>query len=62
MGENNPLGFIKGTIEELKKVTWPTKKEIINNTMVVLIAVVFCATLIWVIDVFFSYVFRWILQ
>jgi len=62
MGENNPLGFLKGTIEELKKVTWPTKKEIISNTTVVLIAVAFCATLIWVIDTFFSFVFRWILQ
>lgn len=62
MGGNNPFGFVRGTIEELKKVSWPTRQEIINNTAVVLVAVAFCATLIWVIDTFFSVVFRWILQ
>ncbi|MCQ2362796.1 MAG: preprotein translocase subunit SecE [Acidaminococcaceae bacterium] len=62
MGGNNPFGFVRGTIEELKKVSWPTRQEIINNTAVVLVAVAFCAALIWVIDTFFSVVFRWILQ
>ena len=33
-----------------KKVAWPTKKEVINSTMVVLIAVVFMTTLIFGLD------------
>ena len=54
--------FMRDTIVELKKVTWPTKQELIANTAVVLIAVVICAALIWVIDSFFNVVFRLILQ
>ena len=46
--------FMRETKVELKKVTWPTKQELIANTAVVLIAVVICAALIWVIDSFFN--------
>ena len=49
--------FMRETKVELKKVTWPTKQELIAN-----IAVVICAALIWVIDSFFNVVFRLILQ
>lgn len=54
--------FMRETKVELKKVTWPTKQELIANTAVVLIAVLICAALIWVIDSFFNVLFRWILQ
>ena len=64
-GVKNAVGitrFMRETKVELKKVTWPTKQELIANTAVVLIAVVICAALIWVIDSFFNVVFRLILQ
>ena len=35
---------------ELKKVTWPTKKQIINNTLVVLAVEVAAAIVLWVFD------------
>ncbi len=54
--------FLSETKVELKKVTWPTKQELIANTIVVIIAVVLCAVLIWVIDTFFSVLFRLFLQ
>lgn len=54
--------FLEETKVELKKVTWPTKQELIANTIVVIIAVVLCAVLIWVIDTFFSVLFRMLLQ
>lgn len=54
--------FLKETKVELKKVTWPTKQELIANTIVVIIAVCLCAGLIWIIDSFFSVAFRMILQ
>lgn len=54
--------FLSETKVELKKVTWPTKQELIANTIVVLIAVVLCAALIWVIDTFFGVLFRLFLQ
>ena len=62
VGGNFIVDFISGTKVELKKVTWPTKQELIANTIVVLIAVFLCATLIWVIDSFFSVLFRMILR
>ncbi len=54
--------FLSETKVELKKVTWPTKQELITNTIVVIIAVVLCAALIWIIDTFFSVLFRMLLQ
>ena len=56
------IGFVSDTKVELKKVTWPTKQEIIANTVVVLIAVCLCAGLIWIIDAFFSILFRLLLR
>lgn len=59
---NSVVSFLNETKVELKKVTWPTKQELIANTIVVLIAVVLCAVLIWVIDTCFSALFRLFLQ
>lgn len=56
------INFLRGAIDELKKVTWPTKEQTINSTITVLIAVVFCAALIWIVDTIFSMIFRLILQ
>ena len=54
--------FFSETKVELKKVTWPTKQELISNTVVVLIATLLCAGLIWIIDTCFSVIFRLILR
>ena len=54
--------FLQGTKVELKKVTWPTKQELIAHTVVVLIAVVLCSSLIWLFDTVFSGFFRLLLQ
>jgi preprotein translocase subunit SecE len=35
---------------ELKKVAWPTRREVVNSTIVVLIAVVFMTSLIFMFD------------
>lgn len=39
---------------ELKKVVWPTKKELINYTIVVFVTVVFMAALIGAVDAIFG--------
>ncbi len=59
---NSVIRFLNETKSELKKVTWPTKQELIANTIVVLIAVVFSSALIWIIDFIISRVFRLLLQ
>ena len=60
MTEKQPekkVGFVartkksaKATLNELKKVHWPTKKELITYTEVVVVAVVVIAAAIWVVD------------
>ncbi|TCL31562.1 preprotein translocase subunit SecE [Anaerospora hongkongensis] len=42
--------FFREVRAELKKVTWPTKNELISYTGIVFISVVIVAVLIWVID------------
>jgi len=36
---------------ELKKVVWPTPKQVVNNTLVALTVMAFAAILIWGLDV-----------
>jgi len=42
--------FFREVRAELKKVTWPTKNELISYTGIVFISVVVVAVLIWIID------------
>ena len=44
------MGIIKDTKAELKKVVWPTKKQIINNTVWVLVLVIMVAVVVLGID------------
>ena len=60
MTEKQPekkVGFVartkksaKATLNELKKVHWPNKKELITYTEVVLVTVAVMAVAIWVVD------------
>jgi preprotein translocase subunit SecE len=54
--------FLREVKAELKKVSWPTKQELISNTGVVFIAVLFVAGLIWVIDTTFTQLLRFIIK
>ena len=48
--KTGPRQYLSEVRGELKKVAWPTKKEVTNSTIVVLIAVVFMTTLIFLLD------------
>ena len=39
---------------ELKKVTWPTRKELINSTIAVIVIVVITAIIVFLLDVVFE--------
>ena len=54
--------FLREVKAELKKVSWPTKQELISNTGVVFITVMLVCTLIWVIDATFAQVLRLIIK
>ena len=46
--------FIDEVIAEMKKVSWATKKELFNYTVVVGIAVAIVCALIWFCDTVFA--------
>ena len=45
-----PRQYLAEVRAELKKVAWPTRREVFNSTVVVLIAVVFMTSLIFGYD------------
>jgi len=46
--------FFKGLKAELKKVIWPTPKQLINNTIAVVVIVVITAAIVFVLDLVFD--------
>jgi preprotein translocase subunit SecE len=45
-----PMHFFMEVRGELRKVAWPTRQEVINSTIVVVIAIVVMASLIFAFD------------
>jgi preprotein translocase subunit SecE len=48
--------FLKEVRAEVKKVSWPTRNEVTNTTLVVIIAMVFFGIYLYFMDVLFSWV------
>ncbi len=51
----NPTDFLQGTKEELSKVVWPSRQQLISESVAVVSMVVLVATLIYFIDQFFAW-------
>ncbi len=51
---NKISAYIKGAIEEMKKVTWPTKKETRNYTYLVIGISLGVAAFLGLLDLLFS--------
>ena len=57
--EKLPLGerikkFLRDYKSELKKIVWPTRPQVIQNTGVVLVAIIFVAIVVGVLDLIFG--------
>ena len=50
----NKRSFFKDFKAELKKVIWPTPKQLVNNTIAVVVIVVITAAIVFVLDVVFD--------
>ncbi len=46
--------FFKDLKAEIKKVIWPTRKQLVNNTSVVIICILVVGIGIWILDYLFS--------
>nr|WP_175586828.1 preprotein translocase subunit SecE [Nostoc sp. UIC 10630] len=47
--------FIQGTKEELDKVVWPSRKQIVSESAAVLLMVALSASLIYLVDGLFGW-------
>lgn len=54
--------YFRDTVSEMKKVTWPTRKQIINNAIIVLIVVVVAAVVIFGLDTIFGFILGLLLK
>ncbi len=53
-GVNKIITYIKASIEEMKKVTWPTKKETYNYTLLVIFISIGVALFLGLLDIIFT--------
>lgn len=51
----NAAEFLKETREELDKVVWPSRQQLISESVAVVLMVTLSATLIYLVDRFFAW-------
>jgi preprotein translocase subunit SecE len=64
-GKKKPNRIVKWFRElrsEFKKVTWPTRKKVVNNTTVVVITMVISSAFVGALDFGLLKLFSWILN
>ncbi|SIT87538.1 preprotein translocase subunit SecE [Edaphobacillus lindanitolerans] len=54
--------FFNGVVSEMRKVSWPKRKELTRYTVVVLSTVIVMAVFFALVDLGISTVFRWFLK
>ncbi len=52
----NKRHFFKDFKAELKKVIWPTPKQVVNNTVAVIVIVLITALIVFVLDLCFDFI------
>ncbi len=53
-GGNRAIQFLREVKVEMSKVTWPTRDELVQSTVAVLVAVLITGVFIFLLDVLFS--------
>lgn len=53
--------FVQEVLAEFRKVTWPTRQELVNSTVVVIIVTVVLAFFLGAVDIGLARVVEWIL-
>jgi len=52
---NRVSKYFKDVVSELKKVVWPTRSQVVKNTITVLVACLIVGIIIWLADAGFAY-------
>lgn len=56
----NIADFMIATEQEMRKVNWPSQREIVGSTVVVISGTLMMALILFVINIFFGAFFQWI--
>jgi len=57
----NAINFLKEAKAELKKVTWPTRKETVSSTYLVLVMTIVASAYLGLVDSFLAWVIKRVL-
>ena len=52
---NKLFKFFKEVKSEMKKVAWPSKKQVTKNTLIVIAVVLVIGVFIWLLDLLFQF-------
>lgn len=58
MVKTNPIQFLRQVKQEVKKVTWPSKKEVIRATIMVMVIVAVASAFFFCVDLIFGAIVR----
>lgn len=58
MAKFNPVGYLQEVRQEINKVTWPTRRETMITTVMVLIMVFLAAVVFFIVDS----ILQWVVQ
>ena len=50
----NIAKFFRETRAEIRKVSWPNRKELIQHTQVVVTSIILVGTVLWIVDLAFG--------
>ena len=56
MAKISPIQFFRQVKQEVKKVTWPTRKEVVRTSIMVIVLVAIAATFFFFVDQIFGWV------
>ena len=59
---NKAMKFFRETKAELKKVSWPSKSQLINNTVVILVFIVIATLVLSLLDVGFQKLLSFVIK
>lgn len=57
---NNTISFLKEVKAEMKKVSWPQRKDVTGTTIVTIIATLLLALYLYFADIIFTYLVKYI--
>lgn len=61
-GSGKFFKFFRDIVSETKKITWPTGKTVLNNTIVVIVSVLVIGAFIWALDAILANGLKFLLE